>query len=181
MYTSARARPICASSFSSSLPAWPTNGSALLVLVEARRLADEHQVRVRVARAEHDLRAALREAAARAPCDGFRIGLQLVDVLGRYGAHGREDYAYLRMETNPGPPGAARRLDLDLVALRLAEHCLPDRRFGRHAADARDLDRHLLAVLALELDRRADRDDAARGRGRLVDHLRRCGAVSAKS
>ena len=39
---------------------------ALLVLVEARRLAHEHQVGVRVADAVDDLRAALRKAAARA-------------------------------------------------------------------------------------------------------------------
>jgi hypothetical protein len=44
---------------------------ALLVLVEARRLADEHQVGVRVAGAEHDLRSPLREAAARASRDLF--------------------------------------------------------------------------------------------------------------
>ena len=41
-------------------------GEALLVLVEARRLADEHQVGVRVADAEHDLRAPFGEPAARA-------------------------------------------------------------------------------------------------------------------
>ena len=60
--TSARVRPIPASSLSSSFPAWPTNGHALLVLVEAGRLADEHQVGLRVARAEHDLRPALARA-----------------------------------------------------------------------------------------------------------------------
>ena len=78
-------------------------------------------------------------------------------------------------------PGAARRLDLDLVALRLAEHRAADRRLGRDAADARDLDRHRLAVLALELDVGADGDDAARRGGRLVDHLCVAGAASGGS
>ena len=41
-------------------------GEALLVLVEAGRLADEHEVGVRVADSEHDLRTALGEPAARA-------------------------------------------------------------------------------------------------------------------
>ena len=41
-------------------------GVALLVLVKARRLADEHQVGVRVADAEHDLCAPFGEPAARA-------------------------------------------------------------------------------------------------------------------
>src|SRR5207253_10114084 len=85
-------------------------GQTLLVLVEARRLADEHQVGMRIAGAEHDLRAALRQTAARASRDGLGICLQLVDVLDRYGAHGREDYAYLRMErirARQAPRGAS--------------------------------------------------------------------------
>ena len=48
------------------LPGLADERDALLVLVEARRLADEHQVGVRVAVAEDDLRAALAEGAARA-------------------------------------------------------------------------------------------------------------------
>src|SRR5207253_1232922 len=43
---------------------------ALLVLVEARRLADEHQVCGRRARSEHDLRASSRQRATRAAGDG---------------------------------------------------------------------------------------------------------------
>ena len=48
------------------LPRLADERDALLVLVEAGSLADEHQVGVRVARAEHDLRPSLREPAARA-------------------------------------------------------------------------------------------------------------------
>ncbi len=65
----------------------------LPVLVEARRLADEHQVGVRIAGAEHHLCTALREPAARAAGDGLGIALQVVCVLDRNGAHGCEDYA----------------------------------------------------------------------------------------
>src|SRR5512135_1230724 len=41
---------------------------------------------------------------------------------------------------DPRPPAASRRLDLDLVSRRLAEQGLADRRVGRDAADAGDLD-----------------------------------------
>ena len=59
------------------LPRLADERIALLVLVEARRLADEHQLRVRVADAEDDLRAPFVETAARAPCDLSREGLEL--------------------------------------------------------------------------------------------------------
>ena len=52
MKTSARVSPISPSSRSSSLPGLPDERQALLVLVLARGLADEHQVGVGVARAE---------------------------------------------------------------------------------------------------------------------------------
>ena len=56
--------------FVSSCPARPTNGIALDVFVAARRLADEHQVGVGVADAEHDLLAPERvQLAARAVAD----------------------------------------------------------------------------------------------------------------
>ena len=54
------------------LPGLADERHALLVLVEAGRLADEHQVGLRVARAEDDLRPPLREPALRAARD--RIG-----------------------------------------------------------------------------------------------------------
>ena len=66
MYTSLRVRPMPSRSLSSSFPAEPDERIALLVLVEAGRLADEHQVGVRVADAVDDLGAPLRQPAARA-------------------------------------------------------------------------------------------------------------------
>ena len=66
MKTSSRLSPMPPSSSSSSLPARPTNGQALLVLGGARRLADEHQLGVGVAAAEHDPGAAFVQRAARA-------------------------------------------------------------------------------------------------------------------
>ena len=68
----ARVRPIPSSRLLEQLARLADERDALLVLVEAGRLADEHQVGVRVARAEDDLGAALGErgsacsAAARA-------------------------------------------------------------------------------------------------------------------
>ena len=57
------------------LPRLADERKALLVFVEARRLADEHQVGVRVAVAEDDLRPALGQAAARAAGDLGRVGV----------------------------------------------------------------------------------------------------------
>ena len=53
---------------------------ALLVLVEAGSLADEHQIGVRVARAEHDLRAASGECALGAAGNDLAEGAKLVDA-----------------------------------------------------------------------------------------------------
>jgi hypothetical protein len=50
---------------------------ALLVLVEARCLADEHQLRRRRACAEHDLRPAACERALRAPRDVVAVGEEI--------------------------------------------------------------------------------------------------------
>ena len=55
----------------------------LLVLVEARALADEHQVGVRAADSEHDLRAALGEPAARAARDLARERFELGQLFSR--------------------------------------------------------------------------------------------------
>ena len=55
------------------LPCLPDEREALLVLVEARCFADEHQVGVRVAVSEDDLRPPLRETAARAAGDLGRV------------------------------------------------------------------------------------------------------------
>src|SRR5690242_16357700 len=73
---------------------------------------------------------------------------------------------------DPRPPAAARRFHLDLVAGRLAQQRLTDGRVGRDAADSRDLDLEARAVVLLELDRGADRDDAARRGFLLVDDRR---------
>src|SRR5919197_5697465 len=51
------------------LPRLADEGLALFVLVEPRRLADEHQIGVRVANAEHDLRSRLGEPALRTARD----------------------------------------------------------------------------------------------------------------
>ena len=55
---------------------------ALAVLLGARALADEHQVGVGVAHAEHDLRAALGQAAPRA---GRRLGGDQLERAGHAG------------------------------------------------------------------------------------------------
>ena len=115
------------------------------------------------------------------PATASAYACELVELLDGNGAHGRGVYdASGRGRTasapdgdDPRAPRPARRLDDDLVALGPAEHRPADRRVGRDAADARDLDRHALAVVALELDARADADDAARRGGLLVDHLGR--------
>ena len=52
---------------------------ALLVLVEARSLADEHQIGVRVARAEHDLRSPSGKCALGAAGNDLAEGAKLVD------------------------------------------------------------------------------------------------------
>ena len=82
------------SSRSRSLPAWPDERVALLVLVEAGRLADEHQVGVRVPDAEDDLRAALGEPALHAAGGLIRVLPEFQRA--RRGIHGRRVYALLR-------------------------------------------------------------------------------------
>ncbi len=52
----ARVSPTAASMLSSSRPAWPTNGSPRASSSAARRLADQHPLRVAVPHAEHRLR-----------------------------------------------------------------------------------------------------------------------------
>ena len=64
--TSARVSPMPVEQLVEQLSRLPDERDALLVLVEPRRLAHEHEVGVRAPGAEHDLRAALRERAPRA-------------------------------------------------------------------------------------------------------------------
>src|SRR6185312_5142648 len=62
------------------LPRLADERQPLLVLVEAGRLADEHQVGMRIAGAEDDLRASLRQPASRAAGNLARVRLKRVDV-----------------------------------------------------------------------------------------------------
>src|SRR5436190_77624 len=189
----------------------PDERQALLVLVEPGRLAHEHQVRAGVPRAEHDLRASLRKAAARATGRGLGVRLELVRAIDRNGTHGptfgwtltagesttapgrpsigararmktvrpgSNSYASAADRDDAGAPDAARRLDLDLVADALAEDGAADGRLRRDAPHARDVERHQLAVVPLQLDMGPDGDDAARGGRLLVDHL---GIVEARA
>ena len=72
--------------FVSSWPARPTNGIALDVFVGARRLADEHQIGVRIADAEDDLPASERvQLAARAVADVGAHGGQRLRGVSRHG------------------------------------------------------------------------------------------------
>ena len=72
MNTSSRGRLIAARIFVSSWPACADERHALLVLVRARRLADAHEVGVRIAVAGHRIRRRRVERAARALGDGAR-------------------------------------------------------------------------------------------------------------
>ena len=58
--------PISREELVQQLAGGPDERLALLVLVESRGLPDEHQIRVRIADAVHDLGAPLRETASRA-------------------------------------------------------------------------------------------------------------------
>src|SRR3954454_19694774 len=96
---------------------------ALLVLVEARRLADEHDVGARVAGAEDDLRPPLREAAPCAACSGIGVRLKLVETFDADGAHEGELYAWNRMETTrafQAPRGASTRISSPSLRPRTA-------------------------------------------------------------
>ena len=82
------------------LPRLADEGDALLVLVEARRLADEHQLGVGVPRAEHDLRPPLGEPAARA--GGNRLlerGELLAPLLGDLDGNRHRGGVYARSRT----------------------------------------------------------------------------------
>ena len=83
------------------LPRLPDERDALLILVETRRLADEHQVGVRAPGAEHDLRAAL--ARARSGCSSRSPRRTLEVRLARSTASiGRPVYGVARMRCASG-------------------------------------------------------------------------------
>ena len=67
-------------------------------------------------------------------------------------------------------PGSLWRVDLDLVPGFAPRRARPSGRVRRDAADARDLDRHPLTLLVLDLDRRADADLATCRRLVLDEH-----------
>ena len=99
---------------SSSLPCLADERDALLILVEARRLADEHEVRVRAPGAEDDLRAALRESAARARARLLRVLPERRCALD--GIHRGPVYAAARMRHSSAPGSTSPRVREDASA-----------------------------------------------------------------
>src|SRR5438067_1626796 len=183
MYTSLRCSPISPSSVVRSCPAAPTKGSPCLSswkpgasptnMRSAFGLPEPNTTWVRPCARRQRVQPAVASAYAWSSSSwstGTALtGEEFTAPFGRASAADGDD---------PRPPGAARRLDLDLVTDALAQHGAADGRLGRDAADARDVEAHQLAVVPLQLDVGADGDDAAR-RGRLlVDHL---GVVQARA
>ena len=91
------------------LPRLADEGDALLVLVEAGSLADEHQVGVRVARAEDDLRPSLREPAARAARGRRTVRLERLHASDRHSTHGSESTRHARRTRFAPASGRAAR------------------------------------------------------------------------
>ena len=168
----ARASCRCrASSFSSSFPAWPTNGTPCLSSWKPGASPTNIRSGVRIARAEHDLRAALREPAAGAAGNRFCVGLELVERLHRNGAHGTELYDERRMETI-----VARQEPRGASISTSSPSALPST--ARPTGDSGETPPTLeiSTVISSPSSRfrstvGADGDDAARRRRVLVDHL----------
>src|SRR5579884_1517855 len=170
MYTSSRRRPTPPSSFSSSFPAWPTNGRPCLSswnpgasptnIRSARALPLPNTTCVRPCASRQRVHAATPAAYAwsSSTCS---TGTALTGANLPRAADGDDRRL----------PRAAGRVHLDLVALSAADDGAADRRLGRDAADGGELDRHRLAVLAAQLDDGADGRDARRRSLGLVDHL----------
>src|SRR4051812_21975378 len=169
--TSARVSPMPASSPSSSFPAWPTNGTPCLSswkpgasptnIRSACGLPAPNTTCVRPCASRQRVQTAVAapySSSVSTPATG--TALTGASLRGTPDGH------------DAGPPQAARGLHLDLVAGRLAQQRPTHGRVGRDAADARDLDLEPLAVVALELDERADGDDTARRGLLLVDDRR---------
>src|SRR5690348_387007 len=159
MYTSSRRSSTPASNPSSSFPAWPTNGMPCLSswkpgasptnIRSARGLPAPKTTCVRPCASRQRVQLAVAALYASSVSGGAtRTALTAASLRGTPDGHD------LR------PPAAARRVDLDLVAGRLPQQCLAHRRVRRDAADAGDLDLEPLSVVPLELDARADGDDA---------------------
>src|SRR5436305_12190661 len=78
---------------------------------------------------------------------------------------------------DPRTPGAAGRIDLDLVARLPSKQRAPERRIRRNAANTRDLDLQALAPVILELYPGGD-SDRVPCRVALVHHQRPAEAVA---
>src|SRR3954452_16679625 len=163
--------PMPASSFSSSFPAFPTNGRPCLSswnpgasptnIRSACGLPAPNTTCVRPCASLQRVQLAV--AAAYPSSDsGGATGTALTGTSLRGTPDGHDARA----------PASAGRLDLDLVARSFPQQGPADGRLRRDTTDTGDLDLQLLAVVALELDPRADRDDAARCGLLLVDDRR---------
>src|SRR4051812_24996586 len=138
-YTSSRRRSTPASNPSSSFPAWPTKGTPCLSswkpgasptnIRSARGLPAPNTTCVRPCASLHFVQLAVAAAYSSSVSTGA-MGAALMPASLRGTPDGHDARA----------PTAARRLHLDLVARRLAQQRPADRRIGRDAADARDLD-----------------------------------------
>src|SRR6476469_1678690 len=169
--TSGRVSPIPASSLSSSFPAWPTKGTPCLSswkpgasptnIRSACGLPAPKTTCVRPCASRQRVQLAVATAySSRVSTPATGTALTGASLRGTPDGH------------DARPPAAARSVHLDLVPGRLAEQDLAHGRIGRDATDARDLDLEPLAIVSLELDARADCDDAARRGLLLVDDRR---------
>src|SRR3954470_3618090 len=163
--------PIPASSFSSSFPAWPTNGRPCLSswnpgasptnIRSARGLPAPNTTCVRpCARRQRVQLEAATAYSSSVSSEATGTALTPASLRGPPDRH------------DPRLPPPARSLHLDLVARRLPQQRPADGRVGRDAADSGDLHREQFAVVALELHAGADGDDSARGGRLLVDDRR---------
>lgn len=128
------------------LPRPPDEGQPLAVLVSARPLADEHQLRLRVARAEDDLRAAGGQLAATAVAEHAGHARQVgrlrerghqrgVRLLRRAPAPARRAAVLARLRSPSCGAGlGARRALPTRLSLRLS--CAPRRLGAERAGDA---------------------------------------------
>ncbi len=85
MHTSLASHPDLGQQLSSSLPAAPTNGSPIRSSLAPGRLADEHQLGIRVARAKNDIGARVVQRAADAPRS---FGIDLLELIAALGGGG---------------------------------------------------------------------------------------------
>ena len=141
--------------------------------MEARRLADEHQVGARVAGAEDDLRPSLREPAARAAARRRRVRLRASRAAATGTAlTGGESTSARPTDTiraRQRPRGASTSIS---SPGSLPSSACPTGESGETPPTLVISISIVVAVVPLELDARADGDDAARRRRLLVDDRR---------